>query len=68
MMKRLDEPTPNGGDYSILVTLDENFNDADEEKAVIGFITEYKANGDMIFETIGFLKDTKINFPWGQSE
>ena len=51
-MKRIDEPTPNGGDYSELYWFDSEDNVVDaEEEAVRGIIRECKADGTLISTT-----------------
>lgn len=51
-MKRIDEPTPNGGDYSELYWFDNEGNVVDaEEEATKGVIRECKADGTLINET-----------------
>lgn len=48
---RIDEPTPNGGDYSELYWFDSEGNVVDtEEEAATGVIRECKADGTLINE------------------
>lgn len=49
---RINEPTPNGGDYSELLFFDKNGNIVEsEESAVKGVIRECKADGTLVSET-----------------
>lgn len=51
-MKRIDEPTPNGGDYSELYWFDREGNVVDtEEEAVKGVIRECKSDGTLVGTT-----------------
>ena len=49
--KRVDKPTPAGGDYSELIFLDDKDNNVDEKFASRGIIRECKADGTVIQET-----------------
>ena len=48
---RIYEPTPNGGDYSEMIFLDDNHNVVPEEKATKGVIRECKMDGTLVHET-----------------
>lgn len=50
---RIDEPTPNGGDYSEIFYLDSNMNPVDESVADKCAIRECKADGSLLSETFG---------------
>ena len=49
--KRIDEPTPNGGDYSEIYYLDFANNAVDEKDADHCIIRECKKDGTLIRET-----------------
>lgn len=51
--QRVDEPTPNGGDYSEIYYLDKHGNQVDEEKAETCVIRECLADGTLINEIHG---------------
>lgn len=53
--QRVDEPTPNGGDYSEIIYMDDNFDLADEDVATKCVILECMADGSIICETFGTL-------------
>lgn len=55
--ERIDERTPNGGDYSEVFYLDEDGNPADKEIAVTAIVRECMKDGSLIMETIASLKD-----------
>lgn len=59
--KRVNKKTPSGGDYSEIYYMNDNFEVVDETEATLCKILECKANGDLIFETIGFVKRDKTN-------
>ena len=50
--KRVDEPTPNGGAYSIGFYQDSNGNDATEEDATVFVVNEYDKDDNVIASTI----------------
>lgn len=50
---RVYEPTPNGGDYSEIVYLDDNNNVVDENTATKCVIRECKNDGTLVAETFG---------------
>ena len=54
--ERINEKTPNGGDYSELFYLDHDGHVVDETEATRCVIREYKSNGDLICETWGFVE------------
>ena len=51
MKRRVDEPTPAGGDYSEMIYLDDRGNNVDEKFASRGIIRECKNDGTIIQET-----------------
>lgn len=51
--KRIDEPTPSGGDYSEILYLDADMNPVDDSVAEKCVIRECKADGTVINETCG---------------
>lgn len=51
--KRINEETPNGGDYSEIFNFDENGNPADEIEAKKCVIRECKADGTLVNELLG---------------
>lgn len=53
MYKRVDEKTPNGGDYSEIYYFDDSNRPVDESKATKCIIRECKANGEIVNEIIG---------------
>lgn len=53
--ERIDEPTPNGGAYSIAYFRDGNGNPTDKENAASVEINEYTADGHCIFTTYATL-------------
>ncbi len=55
--ERIDEKTPNGGDYSEVFYLDEDGNPADKEIAVTAIVRECMKDGSLIMETIASLRD-----------
>ena len=52
---KIYEPTPNGGDYSEMIFLDDNNNIVPEEKATHCVIRECKKDGTLVAETFGTL-------------
>lgn len=48
---RIYEKTPNGGDYSEMIFLDDNNNIVPEEKATRGVIRECRKDGTLVAET-----------------
>ena len=52
---RIYEPTPNGGDYSEMLYLDDNHNIVSKEKATKCVIRECKNDGTLVHETFGTL-------------
>lgn len=51
--QRINEPTPNGGDYSEIYYLDEKNNNVDEKQATKCVIRECKKDGELVNETWG---------------
>lgn len=51
--QKVEEPTPNGGDYSEIYYFDDNNNIVDEEEATRCIIRECLNNGKLIQETRG---------------
>ncbi len=51
--KRVDAPTPNGGDYSEIYYLDKRGNRVDEEKAETCVIRECLSDGTLVNEIHG---------------
>ena len=51
--KRVDEKTPNGGDYSEIFYFDENGNLVDEKDAQRCIIRQCKTDGTLISEVFG---------------
>ena len=51
--KRIDDKTPNGGDYSEIYFFDDNNNPIEESKATRCIIRECKSNGELINEIFG---------------
>lgn len=56
---RVNEKTPNGGDYSEIYYLDANMNVVDEEEAVRCVIRECTKSGELIAETWGTVENNK---------
>lgn len=54
--ERIDEKTPNGGDYSELYYLDDNGNIVDETEATKCVIRECAADGELIKETFAVIR------------
>jgi hypothetical protein len=50
---RIDEITPNGGDYSEIYYLNDNGEPADEKEATNCIIRECRSDGSLINETFG---------------
>lgn len=50
---RTDEPTPGGGDYSVIYFLDEGWKPVEEKDATWCMIQELKSDGTFVNETIG---------------
>lgn len=55
MVIRDDNPTPNGGAYSLGFYTNENGDDCSIEEATMIHIHEYTENDEFICETIGFV-------------
>lgn len=53
MVVRYDEPTPNGGAYSVGYYTNDKGEDCSIEEATIIHIHEYTVDGELICETIG---------------
>ena len=53
MITRIDEPTPNGGDYAIAIYEDENGFECDIEEAKYISIFEYTNAGEGVMHTLG---------------
>ena len=51
--KRIEEKTPNGGDYSEIYYMDKNGNSIDEEEATNCIIRECESDGPLLNETFG---------------
>jgi hypothetical protein len=51
--KRIDRPTPHGGDYSEIFYFDKAGNAVDAEHAAHCIIRECKEDGTLVFETHG---------------
>ena len=49
--KRINEKTPNGGDYSVILYLNDKNDPADETVATHFIIRECKNNGELVSET-----------------
>ena len=56
---RVDEPTPNGGDYSEIYYFNDNGDVVDQEDATRCVIRECKNNGELLNETWGRCNDKK---------
>lgn len=54
--ERIDEKTPNGGDYSELYYLDDNGNVVDEKDATRCVIRECTNDGELIKETFAVIR------------
>lgn len=54
--ERIDEKTPNGGDYSEIYYLDENKKSCNKESATRVYIRECTAEGALVQETYGTIK------------
>lgn len=54
-VQRIDEPTPNGGDYSEIIYMNDNWDVVDEDVATQCVIRECAADGSLIRETFGIL-------------
>ena len=54
--ERLNEPTPNGGDYSEIYYYDKDGNPVDAEQAERCVIRECKNDGSLVGETIGMIQ------------
>ena len=52
--ERIEEPTPNGGDYSEIYYQDDDGNPVDESEATRFVVRECKADGTLINEIFGF--------------
>lgn len=52
-VQRIEEPTPNGGDYSEIHYFDDGNNPVDEADATKCVIRECRADGELISETWG---------------
>lgn len=52
-VQRVDEPTPNGGDYSEIIYMDDSFDVVDEVVATKCVIRECTADGSLVCETFG---------------
>ena len=66
--RRIDGPTPNGGDYSIGVYVDlESLSEVDEAEADGLIITEYTSEGTVIHETVGTVSTRGGRTPPGAS-
>ena len=50
VMERINEPTPNGGDYSEVHYLDEKHNEVPEDEAKYCIIRELKNDGTLVNE------------------
>ena len=53
MQVRIDEPTPNGGDYAIAIYEDENGFECEIEDAKYISILEYTNSGNCVMHTLG---------------
>jgi len=51
--KRIDGPTPNGGDYSEIFYFDNDGNAVDADHATRCVIRECKKDGTLVYETHG---------------
>ena len=51
---RVDEPTPNGGDYSVAYYMNDDRNPCEPKYATMCEIVEYKNDGTPIMSTLGF--------------
>ena len=50
---RIDEPTPNGGEYSEIVFLNDQYEEVDESEATRCVIRECMSDGKLVAETWG---------------
>lgn len=50
--ERIDEPTPHGGDYSLVFFFDKNGNRTSPDDAKEYVIQEFDKAGNLIFETV----------------
>lgn len=58
--ERIDGKTPNGGDYSEIYYLDKNKKSCDKRSATRVFIRECTAEGKIVQETYGIIKETEV--------
>ena len=54
-VQRVDELTPNGGDYSEIIYMNDNWDVVDEDVATKCVIRECAADGSLICETFGVI-------------
>ncbi|MBO7208033.1 MAG: hypothetical protein J6W10_10535 [Kiritimatiellae bacterium] len=54
--KRVNEKTPNGGDYSEIAFYDNKMTPVDEKDATYCVISEYKKDGTLISNTYGSME------------
>ena len=59
MIVRIDEPTPNGGDYSIGIYQNDDGFECDIENATCISILEYTNEGECVGQTFGFCGSEK---------
>lgn len=59
--KRVDEKTPNGGDYAEIYFQDDERNPVDEDKATRYVLRECKEDGTLVSETFGYLTEDDDN-------
>ena len=52
MMKRIDKPTPNGGDYAIMFFYNNDGKSVSEKEATVIHVHEYTKDDKFIKETI----------------
>jgi hypothetical protein len=58
--ERLDQKTPNGGDYAIAYYLDGNRESTDKARAVEVEIVEYTTGGEIVFRTYMSVTETEL--------
>ena len=54
--ERIDERTPNGGDYAIVYYMDKDGNPCKSEQAEKCEIVEYKNDGTFVMSTLGYCR------------
>ncbi len=58
--RRIEGPTPNGGEYAIIYYYDENGKSCSKDLAIKSVIQEFDSTGKMIYETFGNFDSKKV--------